>query len=259
MIITWQPKWTKGLHLGFSRVFYQYESNVSKSLNGYLPVVGSFFKENAQDENSFGRDQLLSVFLRLVLPKENAEVYAEYGRNDHSADMRDLLLEPEHARAYIIGLRKLFTTPRQRDFELYMEFTHMQNPETRNVRDLEGWYTHYQVRHGYTHLGQVIGAGIGPGSNSQVMGFNWIRKPGQFGVSFERVVWNNDFYYNAFQPVRNFSSHWVDLSVNLNAGWQHKRFLYTANLSRVKSLNYQWMQWTDVKNWHAQLSTSYLF
>lgn len=259
MVVTWQPKWTKGLFLGFSRMFYQYKSNVSSSLNGYLPVFGSIFKKNATDEHLFGRDQMLSVFFRLLLPKEKAELYAEYGRNDHSQEMRDLLLEPEHARAYIIGARKIFTTNKRNDFELFMEFTHLQNPETRNVRELEGWYTHYQVRHGYTNLGQVVGAGIGPGGNSQTFGFNWINELKQFGVSFERVVRNNDFYYEAFGPVRNFSSHWVDLSVNLNNSWNYKRFIYKADLSLVKSLNYQWVQYTDVVNLHTRLSASYLF
>jgi hypothetical protein len=176
MVITWQPKWTKGLFLGASRMFYLYKSDVQKSLNGYLPIVANLFKGGkVEREDSKRRDQMLSVFFRLILPKEKAELYAEYGRNDHSSDLRDLLVEPEHARAYIIGFKKLFETPKQREIELLMELTHLHNPPTSRVRELEGWYTHYQVRQGYTNLGQVIGAGIGPGSNSQTLGINWIK------------------------------------------------------------------------------------
>jgi hypothetical protein len=108
MVITWQPKWTKGLHLGFARAFYQYRSNVPSSLNGYVPIFTSFFKSNAVDENSFGRDQLFSLFARLILPESKTELYAEYGRNDHAGDFTDLILEPEHARAYTVGMRKIF-------------------------------------------------------------------------------------------------------------------------------------------------------
>lgn len=259
MIITWQPKWTRGLHLGFSRVFYQYKYNIEESLNGYVPVFGAFFKDRSKDENKYGRDQMLSAFFRLIMPEAKAEMYAEYGRNDHSADLRDFLLEPEHARAYIVGARKIFTAKKQIDIELFTEFTHLQNPETRNVRELEGWYTHYQVRHGYTNRGQVIGAGIGPGGNSQTLGMKWIKGNKQIDVIGERVVRNNDFYYDAFGPFRNFSSHWVDLSINLNGSWQFRQFIYAANVSRVKSLNYQWIQYNDVKNWHIKLAASYLF
>ena len=269
MIITWQPKWTKGLHLGFARVIYQYTSDTRRTIDGYLPVVGAFFKGNTANEDDKKRDQLLSVFFRLVLPKEKAEFYAEFGRNDHSQNVRDLLLEPEHARAYIIGGRKIFATKKNTDVELMIEFTQLQNPATANVRELEGWYTHYQVRHGYTHMGQVIGAGIGPGASSQTIGLNWIKGIKKFGVMLERVVRNNDFYYSAFGPMRNFGTHWVDLSINAYKNWYYKRFIYAANLSFVRSLNYQWRYETDpvtgrktsidANNLHANFSVCYLF
>ena len=268
MIITWQPKWTKGLHLGFTRLFYQYNSDVRQNLDGYLPIIGMFFKGQAENEDAKKRDQLLSFFFRLILPKEKAEVYAEFGRNDHSQNIRDLLLEPEHSRAYIIGGRKIFTTRKHTNVELMIELTQLQNPSTASVRELEGWYTHYQVRQGYTNLGQVIGAGIGPGSSSQTIGLNWIKGIKKFGVTLDRVVRNNDFYYQAFGHLHNFGSHWVDLSINAHKNWNHKRFIYTANLSLVRSLNYQWRHEfnsagdpinRDVNNLHANLSVSYLF
>ncbi len=259
MIITWQPKWTKGLYLGFSRVFYQYKSNVSSSLNGYLPVLSAFFKSNAQDENKFGRDQLLSLFFRLVLPKEQAEVYGEFGRNDHSQNFFDLLYEPEHARAYTLGLRKIFVQDNKRDVELFMEMTHLQNPPTARLRALEGWYTHYQVRHGYTNQGQVVGAGIGPGGSSQILGLNWLKGLDKFGFAVERVVHNNDFYYHAFEPQQNYQGHWVDLSIGVNKNWSAKRFLYAANVNWVRSFNYQWQFNDDLTNIHANLAISYFF
>ncbi len=135
MIITWQPKWTKGLHLGFTRLIYQYNSDRHSTLDGYLPVVGSFFKGKTPNEDAKKRDQLLSVFFRLVLPKEKAEVYGEFGRNDHSQNFRDLLLEPEHARAYIIGARKIFSTKKKTDIELMAEFTQSTNYLQQHVRE----------------------------------------------------------------------------------------------------------------------------
>jgi hypothetical protein len=264
MLVTWQPKWTRGLYLGLSRAFYQYKSNVPSSLNGYLPVVSAFFKDNAQDENQYGRDQLFSLFFRLVMPESKAEVYAEYGRNDHSQDSRDLLLEPEHARAYILGLRKVFGSGKTKQVESFIELTHLQNPPTQGVRALEGWYNHYQVRHGFTHKGQVLGAGIGPGGSSQTLGINVWKGINKLGFMLERIVRNNDFYYDAFAATSNFSRHWVDLSLNLNKSWYKNRFLYAANVAFIRSLNYQWRSKAesskvDVNNLHANFSVSYLF
>ncbi|RYG43880.1 MAG: hypothetical protein EOO01_20530, partial [Chitinophagaceae bacterium] len=268
MVATWQPKWTKNLYLGFTRMFYLYSSDVEHSLDGYLPILGAFFKGSTNNEDDKRRDQMLSLFVRLVLPKEKAEFYAEFGRNDHSQNSRDLVLEPEHARAYIFGGRKIFTTPKNTDIELMAEFTQTENSPTAWIREQEGWYTHYQVRHGYTNRGQVIGAGIGPGSNSQTVGIAWIKGIKKTGINLERVVRNNDFYYDAFTPSRNFGSHWVDLSINATKNWYCKRFLYTADLSLVRSLNYQWRHDFDaagdpvnrnVNNLHASVSVSYLF
>lgn len=263
MVITWHPKWTKGLHLGFTRMFYTYQTDLQK-LEDYLPIFSSFFKSNTNNEDSKRKDQMLSLFFRLIMPKEGAELYAEFGRNDHSQNLRDFILEPEHARAYIIGFRKIFERKAKADFELFMELTQLQLTPTTRVREQNSWYAHGLVRQGYTHQGQVIGAGIGPGSNSQSIGINWIKGLEKFGVTLERVVHNNDFYFNAFESKRNFGSHWTDISLGLNKNWIKNRFVYTANVSLIRSLNYQWRLKQmklkkDVTNLHAGLSILYLF
>lgn len=257
VVIAWQPKWTKGLFLGFSRVFYQYTSNVSSNFNGYLPVFGKFFKGGLSDEDEKKRDQMMSFFLRLTLPNEKAELYAEYGRNDHSQNARDFLLEPEHSRAYIIGFSKIFETPKNM-VQLFGEITNLQIPSTVLLRPQESWYAHYQVRHGYTNYGQVIGAGIGPGGSSQTLGLKWGSGFKRMGGTIERVVHNNDFYYNAFARFENWQKHWVDLSFNLNRSWVSKRFIYNAQLSFINSLNYQWY-YNNVFHINANLGISYLF
>lgn len=267
MIITWQPKWMKGLYLGFERVFYQYSSDVENTLDGYLPIIGAFFKGRTPNEDAKKRDQMLSLFFRLVLPKDKAEVYAEFGRNDHSQNARDLMVEPEHARGYLIGFRKIFDG-KKKDLELMCEMTNLQAPGTGALREMSPWYVHYQVTDGYTNRGQVIGAGIGPGGSSQTIGLSWVKGINKLGFSLERVVRNNDFYYEAFTPTGNFGSHWVDLSLNVHKNWYCKKLLYSANISLVRSLNYQWRHEfdaegdpvnRDVNNLHAGLSVSYLF
>jgi|SRR6218665_6427 len=269
MVITWQPKWTKGLFLGFSRMFYLYQNEVPSTFDGYFPVIGQFFKGATTNEDEKRRDQLLSLFFRLVLPKEKAEVYGEFGRNDHAQNSRDLMLEPEHSRAYTIGFRKLFATRKKTEFELLFELTNLENTPTEFLRERPVWYTHYQVVHGYTNKGQVIGAGIGPGANSQTIGLSWINGLKKTGILLERVLHNNDFYYEAFIPQRNPRAHWVDLSLGLNRTWYYKNLVFYGNLSYIRSLNYQWRYGTDpltgverkvdFNNLQAGLSVSYLF
>ena len=232
------------------------------SFGGYLPVISHFFKgsvSEAEHEDSLRRDQLFSLFFRLLLLKEKAEVYAEFGRNDHAGNSRDFALEPEHSGAFIIGLKKLFETNSGRDMELMAEFANLQIPSTMLVRYQQSWYTHYQVRDGYTQLGQVMGAGIGPGGNSQSIGLNWIKGLDKKGILFERVLHNNDFYYTAFAQDRDYWRHWVDLSLLLHKSWQQKCFRYDARLSLIYSMNYQWQSGLDRKNLQPYFSVSYLF
>ena len=257
IVATWQPKWTKGLFLGFSRVFYQNVSDVSSSFNGYLPVFGKLFKGGLSNEDEKKRDQILSFFVRFILPKERAELYAEYGRNDHSQNARDFLLEPDHSRAYIIGFSKTFERL-SNDIRLFGEITNVQIPSTILLRPQESWYAHYQVRYGYTNYGQVIGAGIGPGGSSQTIGLQWGKAFNKIGGTIERVVHNNDFYYYAFAPSEQWQKHWVDLSLNFNKSWFSKRILYEARISLVNSLNYQWY-YTNVVNLNARFAVAYLF
>jgi hypothetical protein len=259
MMVTWQPKWTKGLHLGFTRVFYQYKSNIPSSLNGYVPVFSSFFKSKSVDENSFGRDQLASVFFRLVLPESKAEVYAEYGRNDHSGDLPDFFQQPEHARGYTIGIRKIFTPNKEREIELLSEITHLQLPQTKEVRDIPVWYTHHQIVHGYTNRGQVLGAGIGPGGSSQTLSIGSIKGLERSRLMIERIVYNNDFYYSAFAHTKDYGRHWVDLALSVSKNWVRQHFVYEANLTYVKAHNYQWVRGVHATNLQAALSILYFF
>ena len=257
IILSWQPKWTKGLFLGFSRVFYQNLSDVPSSFNGYLPVVGKLFKKRLPSEDEKKRDQMISLFFRLILLKEKAELYGEFGRNDHSMDIRDALAEPEHSRAYIFGFSKIFEGGK-RDVQLFTEIANLQLPSTILLRAQESWYVHYQAREGYTNYGQVIGAGIGPGGSSQTIGIQCGEGFNKTGGTIERVVQNNDFYYDAFTRLHQWQKHWVDMSLNLNKSWSYKRIIYDARVSFIQSLNYQWY-YANVFNVSARLGISYLF
>jgi hypothetical protein len=239
-----------------SRVFYQYSSEVENTFEGYVPVIGKFFKRHLLNEDERRRDQMISFFFRLRLAKEKAELYGEYGRNDHSHDMRDFLLEPEHSKAYILGFSKTFELVKN-DLRLFGEVTNLQGASTGLLRAQPSWYAHHQVRHGYTNYGQVIGAGIGPGASSQTIGLEWQSGLNKTGGFFERIVHNNDFYYSAFTPSHSWQKHWVDLSLNLTKSWNKGRFFYDARLSLVHSLNYEWY-YSNVFNCNASIGITYL-
>lgn len=245
--LTYQPRWVKGLSLGMQRVFVGYHNTLGNNIKNYLPFFEPVNKgdygsgsDSASADEAVSRDQLISVFARWLIAEANAEVYFEYGRNDHAWNTRDLITQLEHSRAYNVGFRKL--TPirwfNQEDLlEFHLEITQGEGPRDEPIRPGGPWYRHASVRHGYTHLGQMIGAGIGSGSNSQTLNVNWIRGMKRLGVQFERYVHNNDFFYLHNADMRR---NWVDFSFALNGEWNYQRFIARSHLNIIKAFNYQY-------------------
>lgn len=240
LALTWQPKWVPGLFLGFTRTSQLYSEDLD-NLGDYLPLFSSFSKVRA-DQLIQKRSQLSSMFFRWLWPEEHAEVYFEYGRYNHSYNLRDMALEPENSRAYIFGLRKLFPL-RGRDEEVVqvnVEVTQMQQTSVATVRQAGAWYVDKYIRHGYTNRGEVLGAGVGPGGNLQALDVSWYKGLKRIGLQIERYVHNNDFYYYAYEDSKDWRRPWVDLCFGANSEWSYKNFMFNARLQFIRSLNYQW-------------------
>lgn len=280
-IMTYQPKWIPGLSLGHARSFTMYRYDMGSRLSAYIPFFGSgswtdpndrSVNLNAEQRNK--RDGYKSFFFRWVLPEGQAEFYGEYGRNDPAWDSRDLKVELEHSRAYTLGLRKLFSLPgyQQDQLQFNLELTQLANSRTNTIRDAPQWYVSDIVRHGYTHRGQVIGAGAGPGASVQTLNFSWLRGMKQIGLQFQRYERNADYYFSFIGDIRK---NWVDLSLAAYSEWNYKNFLFNAKLQYINGLNYEyeleeikenpqgvefWQFYNrDQANMHLQLGVMYRF
>jgi hypothetical protein len=87
----------------------------------------------------------------------------------------------------------------------------------------------------------MMGAGIGPGSNSQMIDISLIKGKIKYGVTFERLIHNNDFYYNAYYPISYWKAHWVDMSALYHAAYPVNDHLYlNAAIGIIRSLNYEY-------------------
>ncbi len=267
MIISYSPKWVPGLFIGLTRSFMIYHEDM-----GNFPVISPSNKKNPNGGNEIaqGGDQLLSSFIRWVLPKEHAEIYFEYGREDHSYNFRDFILEPDYARAYIFGFRKLFPLTAHPDqcLQLSLEVTQLEQNRTNTQRESIYFYTHTDIRHGYTNRGQYLGSGIGIGSNMQSVSISWIKSLKMIGLQFERYVHNNDHHYIQIKDIR---ANWVDIGAALLGEWDYKNLLFTAKTELVRSMNYQhlynpepgntafWAPGQDIYNFQVQLGVTYRF
>lgn len=241
IIITWQPKWVPGLFLGFDQTSQTYGKNLN-GIKDYLPLFSPVKQTNAPDNPISKQDQLSSVFMRWLWTQEHAEIYFEYGQYNNTQDFQQQLLAPNNSRAYTFGLKKLlpFNHAHNENIMISIEATQLQETSTTKVLQGQEWYVSQNIRQGYTNQGQELGAGIGPGGNVQSVDVSWVKGLKKLGIQLERYVHDNDFYYYTFADSRDYTRHWVDLSMAFNGEWNYKNLIFNAKLQGIQSLDYQW-------------------
>ncbi|MFC4872841.1 capsule assembly Wzi family protein [Negadavirga shengliensis] len=248
--ISYNPKWIPNLFLGVSRTYQQYNTMRGGSFRDWFPVIDPLQKTRVGfDRDSEGKDQQVTVFGRYLNQQANAEIYVEYGKRDHSYNWREFILNPDHARAFLMGFNKIFgLSEYARNIQIRGEITHQQESVNRYVRywGLLGgltWHTHYIAR-GFTNYGQPLGVGTGVGSNAQTLEFSLVEKLNKMGILLERVANHQDFYYRAFGQQQE-RQPWVDLSLGLLFDHQWDNLLVSSKLQFINGLNYQWQLTPD--------------
>lgn len=270
LTVNWQPKWVKGLFLGFAKASYLYPSDIGSPLDA-LPLQGFLVKRITRAEQKEKKASLGSLFMRYVLPEEQAELYLEYGRKDGALMPWNMLAGKPYRSGYVAGIRKLLPTGRKEAYiQLGAEITQLQAPDTTLIKAPQSWYTHNYVRQGYTHLGRSLGAGIGPGSNAQTIEVNWVKGLKRVGIQLERVKHNADFYYAAFSYLGDYRRHWITLASTLKVDWDFRNLSLHGSIGMIRSLNHQWIvieanpanffsAGNDYLNIASQLSVRYRF
>jgi hypothetical protein len=248
-LISYNPKWIPSLSIGFNRTYQYYNSERPKDLKGWLPVLEPLAKDNLFLNGNSGiyddrkQSQQISIFGRYIAKKAKAEIYFQFGRRDHALNWREFILNPEHARAYQFGFIKLTKIPiGAKLIQFRGEITHQKESVNRYLRyDLNGglsWHTHSQVR-GFTNYGQAMGVGIGTGSNVQTLEISMVEDWKKWGLLFERLENNQDFYYRAFGQQKE-RKPWIDWSTVFIWNTSYKDLFISARLQGTYARNYQW-------------------
>lgn len=211
--LTWAPAGVDGLTLGAARMVIAPARNATQPFARWLDVLANTGRPNAvrpvsaeperwpADDPRFpladsatppGRDQLMSLFFRWVLPDDGLEVYGEVGRAEMPRSIRDLLVEPGHSMGYTGGLQYVRPVGQGGALRLQGEFTYLERSSSYRHRPTGSWYTSLAARQGFTNRGQTLGAAIGPGSSAQFVGADWLAPDWGVGVYAGRTRWNND-------------------------------------------------------------------
>ncbi len=263
-IFSYQPKWLDGLSLGAVVTKQQYFESVNER-NDYFPFFSDLKGKPAFDHSRDIRDITRSYFLRWHSP--NFEIYTEIGNTsdrrvkDHSG------IEKGKTTGYILGMSNLIPL-KTSHLEFNAEITQLARPVRFAKDHVDSWYIDDVVRHGYTHMGEIIGSGIGPGSNIQQFSLSWIRDFRKVGIQLERLAHNKDFYNHHFVPNGNFGNWWVDYGIGALGYWKVENLIIEWDAIWTYSLNYQFQNkrkpgervfvtGNDVWNFHLGINLIY--
>lgn len=254
---SYNPNLLPNMFLGLSRVFQVYQSNLASNFSSYFPIFEAFQKQklgssnlgqfNSFDYDQIGQDQQLSGFIRYLVKPAKMELYFEYGKNDHSFNWRDAILNPEHSRAYLLGFSKVIGLKNNSGLQLNGEILQQQESinllvrgaDLREIGDRSNWGGHYPISHGFTHLGQMLGPAVGPSSNVQTFEIIWFEGLRKVGIRFERLNRHQDRYNKLFfNPSEN--KRWIDFSSKILVDWQWNNLILSSSINFVNSINYQW-------------------
>ncbi len=254
--LTYTPSFLKNVSVGGTRSFVSGAGDIIGNIServglvkAFLPVFDGLFKENRiAFEDSLEWNQLISLFVRAKVPKAKAEIYLEYGWNDHLYNIRDLMMSPTHSFSYLIGVKKIVELSDQRQLDISIEYNQLSQSINYLIRDAGSWYFHGGKSH-FSHNGEVLGSGIGYGSNLLSSSFMWRKGFDQLGFIAERIERD---------PTSNIQ-RWVDYSFGLLGRKKINSFLLNTRLSGIYSENYGWENGKNRFNFMGMMGVSYFF
>lgn len=217
LVLTYEPKWIPGLSLGGARVFVQRWKDLT--WREWLSVFQTLEKKGLTSEygptgdNPFD-NQIASLFGRWVFPESGLEIYFEWAREDYNWSWWSTIREPDWSQGYLVGLQKIFRAG-TRVVRFGLELTDLQ--ELAGLGSARGVPVYYV--HGgdldYTNRGQLLGAWIGPGADSQTFAVDVFHRGGRIGGYLERVRRNDAYYWEVIERTQGSFSHDAEVALGL--------------------------------------------
>jgi hypothetical protein len=182
-----------GLEIGGGRLFENVWPDTGFAFGDVVrPLFQNLLK--AKLNSKFGNagdkpdNQLASVFARWAFPESGVEIYGEYGREDNAWDTRDLMLEPDHDAAFLLGIGRTWKRGLESLVALRGEFFNSASTDLNRVRVQLPAYTHSPIVQGHTQRGQILGAASGYGGGGATIAVDLYGRGGRMTMTWRRAM-----------------------------------------------------------------------
>lgn len=235
--VTWTPRDSSGVTLGIARAV----SNLQNSRTG-RDVTAVIARQSPAT-----RDEMLSFFARAQRPDGRLRGWMELVHQG-PLRLRELLTESRAELGYAFGIEA--ADRRTKGSVLYLaEVASVEQSRTISDREVHDFYTGYGTPQGWTNRGQMLGAGMGPGGQSQLLSADWIAPLWSVGGLLERVRWGEDALYKQYLPYPN--RHDVTVRAAVRAGYTRGSVEYQAEFSVGRRVNYLFQNATYIPDYRT--------
>lgn len=240
-LVTLRPSADTGLTLGVSRLVVAPVSSASAALGHALDAVTrwepvAFRGDSGALAAESRTDQVTSLFARWVIPGAGLESYVEWARYELPRSLRELLVYPQHAQGYTVGLQWADPGPRNAFLRVQVELTDLEQAVIIPGRTTVDFYTGIAAPQGFTQRGQLLGAPVGPGGSSQFVALDRVASRWQVGGFVARRRTENDAFYR--QPGIAVSRHDVTVGGGLRGALRTDGWDVSVSLAMMDRLNY---------------------
>jgi len=256
LTLAYTPSFLPELTLGFNKVLYkQTRFFEATDLISTLFIVddGVINGDTLSPNDAF--DQMASVTLEWKIKEVRFRAYGEFAKNDFtggSAGFRFFITEPEHTRAYTVGLEKEIITKKGNSIRINYEHTNLSRNHGHQWRPTPSYYAHNINRQGYTHNGQIVGAGIGTGGNSDHLSVRLLKSDIGYGVLLQRIENNRDFFV---VNISDANRHDIEYTASSFLQKETPKFILMAELGISRNYNRYYRFMSDKANIFLSLGT----
>ena len=263
-LLSYSPPFLQGMSFGFQRVFKSPWSTMNswKLFEFFDDTVwkqdrAQFYGDGPSSEPDIKQD--LSFTWEWRVPQTGTRAYLEWGRNDHSINLQDFLMQPDHDSGFVAGIQQKFALEGNSDILVTFEMANVGTNIGDTMRPSGSWYTSLPVVGGYTEDGQVMGAPMGPGSNTQELDVYYRSGTYFLGLGVQRWLYDADYFYSVTntsyaENPNGYMTYDMLISGTVRAGIELDEVELGASVTYTKDYDRNFVVGNDVNNWHAELS-----
>ncbi len=171
------------------------------------------------------------------LRADHFELYFEWAKSELPRSLRDLIIAPQDAQGYTIGLQWAFPLhDGKSSVRFQAEATDVEQTTVFADHPTPDYYTGSTTAQGFTQRGQLLGASVGPGGQSQWLATDWVAPNWSIGVMLQRIRWEDNALYR--QNLPNFLQHDVTLLAGVRGTFRTRAYDYSASIAANPRYNY---------------------